>query len=207
MAADTLPRLIARLERLGAGGMRQVVLRVAAATAVDAERQARDLAGTRMRVRTGLLRRSIGARVAPVTDGAEVRLRAGGHTGGSAAKAVKYAAIQEEGGWVKGNPYLAIPVGPARTPAGVPRYASPRDVPGLVLVQSLKGNLLLVLPEDRRNAAGRLVKGGRAGTVYYVLRRRVYIRGKHYLRDAVGFAERRMGDTLDAELASAIGGA
>lgn len=204
--ADTLPRLIARLERLGSGGMRAVILRVATATAADAEAQARVLAGTRMRVRSGLLRRSIGARVEAVSNGAEVRLRAGGHSG-NAPKAVKYAGIQEEGGWVKGNPYLAIPVGPARTAAGVARYNSPRDVPGLVLVQSLKGNPLLVLPEDRRNAAGRLVKNGRAGTVYYVLRRRVFIRGKHYLRDARYFAESRMGETLDAELTSALGGA
>ena len=40
--------------------------------------------------------------------------------------------------------YLAIPIGAALTAGGVPRYSSPRDVPGLSLITSLRGNLILV---------------------------------------------------------------
>ena len=40
--------------------------------------------------------------------------------------------------------YLAIPIGEALTASGVPRYNSPRDVPGLSLITSLRGNLILV---------------------------------------------------------------
>lgn len=40
--------------------------------------------------------------------------------------------------------YLAIPIGEALTAGGVARYNSPRDVPGLSLITSLRGNLILV---------------------------------------------------------------
>lgn len=39
---------------------------------------------------------------------------------------------------------LAIPLNAAKTAAGVARYKSPRDVPGLHLIKSKAGNLLLV---------------------------------------------------------------
>ena len=40
--------------------------------------------------------------------------------------------------------YLAIPIGEALTSNGVSRYSGPRAVPGLDLITSLRGNLLLV---------------------------------------------------------------
>lgn len=40
--------------------------------------------------------------------------------------------------------YLAIPIGEALTSNGVARYSGPRAVPGLDLITSLRGNLLLV---------------------------------------------------------------
>jgi len=45
----------------------------------------------------------------------------------------KYAPIHEFGGTIvpRNTKYLAIPLGPAKTAAGVSRYKSPRDVPGL----------------------------------------------------------------------------
>ena len=122
---------------------------------------------------------------------------------------MKYGRIQEEGGRItpKNGRYLAIPVGPALTSSGVSRYRSPRDVPNLTFVQSLKGQPMLVQASDQRNARGSLVKGGKAGTVFYILKTSVTIRGKHYLRDALGRAERRLPDLFDARLAVALGGA
>ena len=40
--------------------------------------------------------------------------------------------------------YLAIPIGGALYSTGVPRYSGPRAVPGLDLITSLRGNLILV---------------------------------------------------------------
>ncbi len=40
--------------------------------------------------------------------------------------------------------YLAIPIGEALTAGGVPRFSGPRAVPGLDLITSLRGNLILV---------------------------------------------------------------
>lgn len=40
--------------------------------------------------------------------------------------------------------YLAIPIGAALSAGGVPRYSSPRAIPGLSPITSKKGNLLLV---------------------------------------------------------------
>lgn len=40
--------------------------------------------------------------------------------------------------------YLAIPIGEGLTAGGVARYSGPRAVPGLDLITSLRGNLLLV---------------------------------------------------------------
>ena len=40
--------------------------------------------------------------------------------------------------------YLAIPIGEALYAGGIPRYSGPRAVPGLDLIRSLKGNLILV---------------------------------------------------------------
>lgn len=202
--SDTIATYTARLERLSGGGMRAIVMAVARDTAADAERFGRELAGDRMRVRTGNLRRSVGAKVEAVSDGAEVRLRAGGGD-----RDVKYGRIQEEGGRItpKNGRYLAIPVGPALTSSGVSRYRSPRDVPNLVFLRSKSGQAMLVQASDQRNTRGSLVKGGKAGTVFYILKTSVSIRGKHYLRDALGRAERRLPDLFDARLAVALGGA
>lgn len=93
---------------------------------------------------------------------------------------VPYARLQEYGGTVlpvKGK-FLAIPVGPALNSIGLAKYRSARDAPGLVYVQSLKGQPLLV----------KLVKGQKGEAprveVWYVLRQSVTLPARRYLRDA-----------------------
>lgn len=93
---------------------------------------------------------------------------------------VPYARLQEYGGTVlpvKGK-FLAIPVGPALNSIGLAKYRSARDAPGLVYVQSLKGQPLLV----------KLVKGSKGEAprveVWYVLRQSVTLPARRYLRDA-----------------------
>lgn len=60
---------------------------------------------------------------------------------------VKYAEIQERGGVVraKSRKFLAIPQAAVKTPAGVPRYASPRHYPGKTFVmRDDRGRLWIV---------------------------------------------------------------
>lgn len=193
----TGPEFSARLERLAAGAypaVRATVMRAGLA----AERDAKRNATTAPRVRTGRLRSSIASSVEAAGESLYLVLRAGGV---GTDKDVKYARLQELGGTVrpiKGK-YLAIPVGPAKTAAGVSRYASPRDVPGLVFVQSLKGQPLLV------QLTG---KGGKAKvTVWYVLRRSVTVRARPYLKPAIDAAAAALPGQISEALGRLAGGA
>lgn len=154
------------------GRFRKLLKKGSTTVALDAERRAKVLATTRLRVRTGRLRSSIrgfvrgGDETAPL----EIGVQAGGQRG------IPYAAIQELGGEIrpKQSRYLAIPLQAARTAAGVGRFASPRDVPGLFTFRSGAGNLIMA------------VKDGKGGLIpMFVLKARVRITGKHYLRDAL----------------------
>lgn len=90
------------------------------------------------------------------------------------------ARILEEGGTVTPTSaeFLAIPLGPAKTGAGVVRRGaeSPKMVEGLFPIVSKRGNLLLVKRKG---------KGKRAGIEpWYLLRRSVNIEAKRYLSNA-----------------------
>lgn len=167
-------------------------------TGLDAQRQAMELLRTRLRVRTGSLWRSVTSAVTDLSDGVQLKVQAG--AGGKGT--LPYARIQEEGGIVrpvKGK-FLAIPVGKALTPKGVPKFASPRDVPDLRYVQSRKGQPMLV----RETGSG---KGKNAGKVdvLFLLRQRVDIRGKHYLRDGTAKAFTGVQDRLRVRVGRLLG--
>jgi hypothetical protein len=70
---------------------------------------------------------------------------------------------------------LAIPVGPALTPAGVPRFPSPRDVAGLRF-QPIRGGSAALLVKDIGRRRGR-------SEIWFHLVRSVTIKPKHYMRD------------------------
>lgn len=78
---------------------------------------------TRLRARSGDLRRSFFHKVSG-NDLGNLRVLLGSLLRG---KPLKYAKVHEEGGIIKGKPNLAIPMGDALTPAGVPRFTSPRN--------------------------------------------------------------------------------
>lgn len=154
-----------------------------------------NLTGTVLNVRTGRLRRSIRSEVKQEEGGWELALRAGG----DGAADVKYARIHELGGVIRPTQsrFLAIPVGPALTPSGVARYASPRDVPvPLAFVQSLKGQPLLV------EAGGKK----KAGRVWYVLRKSVTIPARPYLAPAMKAEEPVLAARLEQILKDALEG-
>lgn len=98
---------------------------------------------------------------------------------------VKYAALQEygsaglPGGVIKAKKsggYLAIPVGPALTPAGVPRYQTPRQLsdmtPPLFTAKGKKSGKLFM---------GRVEQG--QVRAYFLLRREVRVPPRMRLRE------------------------
>lgn len=137
------------------------------------------LSGQRLNRRTGNLARSIVGRAARL--GKAPGMRVGVFRGAAASD---YARIQEEGGTVKAKPgkALAIPMDAAKTPAGVPRWESPRDAPvDLKLVPFTKGGAgkAGLFDEKTIGEDGDLSKA----KMYYLIVKKVRIRGKHYLRD------------------------
>jgi len=166
--------------------------KVATKIALDGERNAKINATTRMRKRTGHLRRSIQGRTKRASeDVIEVHVSAGGT---AALGTIKYARIQELGGTVRPKTarMLAIPLGPALTAAGVNRRTSPRDNPNLVLIKSRAGRLLLI---DKYT-----------GVPFYVLKHQVEIKPKYYLRDGLKKAMNDRRPELDAAVAKVIEG-
>ena len=158
------------------------------ATALDAERQGKELARARLRSRTGQLVRSIRGEVTEAGDLLELRLSAGRD------RQLRYAAMQEYGGTIrpKRARWLTIPVGAALTPAGVPRYASAREAGQLRFVPIDGARALLV--RDRR---------GRSD-ILYVLRKRSTIREKSFMRDAFSAATRDLQDRLSGKVAGLL---
>ena len=187
----TLAEMTVRLSG-AAGRFRQAVEQELRATALEMQAQAQANATQRMRRRTGDLLRSIVGRVEEQGSSLELVL--------GVRKDLGYPWLQEQGGTItpKRGRFLAIPTGPALTGAGVHRYSSPRDVPGL-RYQSIRGGAMGLLVRD--------VPGRRARSeIYYILVRRVTIKPKHYLRDAYTEGTQGLNDRLRARFESIIQG-
>lgn len=157
------------------------------------------LSSQRLRRRTGALARSI--------VGAAVRVRGvpgmkvgvfrgpGKSSLGSSGKrreSLPYAAVQEFGTVGKGGRYptivprrakaLAVPTGPALTPAGVPRYTGPREYPRELVFIPFRGpNAIGGLFEKPRGRRRR--RDVRSMRLAYFLLRRTDIAPTHFLRD------------------------
>lgn len=198
----TLDELRQKWLEAATGRLAREVLATASRAVAVAEGESRDLARTRLRRRTGNLSRSITGTVEgwpSVTMG----LRAGG-----GAEDVRYAALQEYGGTVrpKGHPFLAIPVGPALTPAGVPRYpGGPRTVPvPLAVAQTRNRDFVLVEAHGRRTKGGRL--SSVQGVVWYILRRQVTVPAHRFVRDPFDAMVRALPQQMSEALQRAVGG-
>ena len=140
------------------------------------------------KVRSGRLRSSIVSEVRKGAKGPEMALKAGSGQG------VRYAAQREYGGTITPvrSRYLTIPLDAALTGAGVARYPSARSVPGLFLIRSLAGNLLLV----------QKVPGGIQPM--YVLKDSVTQRAQPYLRPALQVAFESLSPKLAAAVTTAV---
>lgn len=194
----TVKQFAAKLEALGQGKALAALLRKELiATGLQAQAGTQTMIRERLAMRTGTLAKSPAFTVGKGEESdtfPQLTVRVGGRAGG---KELRYAALQEFGGTVrpvKGQ-FLAIPVGPALTAAGVPRFATARDVPGLTFIR-LAGNgaILAKVKKGRgKNAPSTL-------EVWFDLRRSVTIKGKHFVRDGV----RPAFDGFNVRIADAI---
>lgn len=159
------PRAFVRTLRDAAADLPAALRQALTPAAREAERASKLAATTAPRVRSGALRASIRARILASADGIGVAL----------ASPLAYAQAQEEGGTIRGRNggMLAVPLPNARNPNGTTRaeYAVPlRSVPGLFLIRSKAGNLILAR------------KGPDGLVPLFVLKPAVRLRGRRYLR-------------------------
>ena len=198
----TVEAFAGQLDKLGQGKALEALLRrELIRTGLEAQAGAMEKAGERLNVRSGFLRRSIAFRVEGDAAAPELIVSAGGGRGNRGE--LRYAAIQEYGGTVvpKKGQWLAIPVGPALTPAGVARFATARDVPDLRFIRLPGGGAILAK-----------VKPGKKGqpsqlTVYFDLRRSVTLRGRYYMLQGVKPAFDAFQPRLAAQVVAAVGAA
>lgn len=149
--------------------------------------------------RTGLLANSIAASTRELgATGVEYELKAGGDRGGVD---VCYARLQEKGGTVrptKGQ-WLAIPVGPAKTAAGVPRFRSPRDVPDLHYVELYAGRKAMLAKRIGRGKGARLEP-------WYILVRSVTVPARPYMAPAIRHIRAGLTEDIRVEFGRALAG-
>lgn len=187
----TLGEMVVTLQG-AAGRFRSGLRQELEAVALEGQAQAQSYATARMRRRTGDLLRSIVGRVESSGSTLDVVI--------GVRRDLGYPWLQEQGGKItpKRGKFLAIPTGPALTGAGVHRYSSPRDVPGLRF-QAIRGGAMGLLVRD--------VPGRRARSeIYYILVRSVTIRPKRYLLDAATEARAGLPERLRARLQAVIQG-
>lgn len=161
----------------GAGALRQRLHQALVDASHVATARARELATTRLHVRSGRLRNSIRSYVEVEGDSVRLRLSAGRST-----SELPYARAHEDGATIrpKRGKYLAIPLPAAKTAAGVTRgefsrLGGLRAVPNLQVIRSKAGNLLLVRPN----------KDGTVTPLFVLRAGSVVLRARHYLRDAL----------------------
>jgi hypothetical protein len=157
---------------------------------MDAEQAGKDNATHFLARRTGRLAGSIRG---VVRDDLSASVSAGLH-----GSPVAYARVQERGGTIRPRRgrYLAVPAGPARTAAGVSRYASPRDVPGLRFVP-WRGSGMLV----KETGKGK----NKSIEPWFFLVRSVTLKPRRYLAAAFVTAEIRLRDALASDPALLLG--
>ncbi len=176
----TLDEMGTNLRNVSRGQLLRELHVIALDYAAQGETKAKTRASTQLTVRSGRLAGSIAGRVVKSSGYVAVKLTAGG--GGSD---VKYAAAHEYGATgsnaitPKKSKFLTIPVHPQlKTAAGVGRVPSARDIPGLTFAQTLKGQPLLVHEIT--------------GEVWYILRKRVEIPERPYMRPSLADIDRKM---------------
>lgn len=186
--AETMAQAAARL-RAAADDLGERLYRAGIRAALHMEGLAKDNATTRPQARSGTLRRSIRA----VAERQGLRLTVGVEAG---SERINYARLQEEGGTVRPvrGRFLVIPLPPALTGAGVPRYSGPRAA----------GDLRFV--PIRGGQAGLLVRTKGAGEALYLLVREARIPATRFLGRAMDDGAPRLRDEASAAVRATVEG-
>ncbi len=95
----------------------------------------------------------------------------------------------------KKSKFLAIPIGEGLTGAGVPRYASPRQVPGGFFVRTKAGNLLFGYKKGKRGKFRPL----------FVLVKSVFVQGSGALYDGVTDSLDDITDSIESKIGKVTG--
>jgi hypothetical protein len=184
------------LHRAGESEFARIIKNRAIQVALTGDAAAKRNATDRLRTRSGNLRRSIFASVAPVASGLDIVLQGGGRVQGG--KDAPYLATQEEGATIvpRVKKWLAIPTDLAQTAAGVGRYQTAYDYPTALQFVMLKPGLAMLWDPEKEAPA-------------YWLKKRVTIRGKWFMRDAFKSMQLRIpiefDDAMQASLAYSTG--
>jgi hypothetical protein len=111
----------------------------------------------------------------------------------------EYAAMREKGGTIKAvrTKMLAIPLDPALTAAGVPRYSSPREIPG-AFVLKLWGRAFIAAEAGKGQ--------NRILTLFYVLKESVQQTGSHYMEITLVERGPQMAAVVSEAISRAWGG-
>lgn len=106
----------------------------------------------------------------------------------------EYAAMRERGGTIRATrtKNLAIPLDPALTAAGVPRFSSPREIPG-AFVLKLWGKVFIAAEAGKGK--------NRILTLFYILKPSVTQTGSHFMEQTIF----EKGPQLASQIASAQG--
>ena len=162
-----------------ASALPAAMARTALQLSLMAEAEGKKNATTRLSVRTGHLRNSVHGSVSSTGDVLQIRVAAGGRSGGAD---VRYARIQDQGGTVRARSggKLRMPLPVAKTAAGVDRLPGPLRLvaPGRFHARrSKRGNLLLF--------------DNSTGAPHYLLLDSITIRPTRFLEDAAKDTARR----------------
>lgn len=174
-------------------GLASAVSRGAWKTARELERSTKEnLSGDLLNVRSGALRRSIEAGV--ILEANQITVYLGSVKGPASA----YSRAQEEGRTITpvSAQWLAIPVGPALTGAGVARFASPRECPVEFKFIKVDSDTAVLVSTGAWNytfgRAGTFIKRKGAkrrdkkrGEVWYVLVKRVRMPATYWLTESI----------------------
>ena len=179
----TLQQFSDDLAKEGAGGLEKRLRTLMQALKTDAETQAKDAYRTSgLRIRSGSLFGSISGGVLAEGQGIGLFVKAGGLD--RHGQPIRYARLQEQGGTVnaKRGRYLAIPLDPAKTPRGVPRYDSPRVLGNQLFFHMKDGKAYLINKSTVK--------------AWYRLKESVTIKARPYLRPGLREVSQRMPDDL-----------
>ena len=183
------------LRLLAAGKLLEDAKPTAFRLLVEAQNDMRGLvSGPTLKVRTGALRGSIQTE-GPTIEGAALRGRVGLLKDGPAQR---YGHFLVRGGTITARKkYLAIPIGPALTGAGVSRYQSPRDISDLVFIPSKKPGTALLARISGRGKSRRI-------TPYFVLKHSVTIGPHDYVAEPRARLQQKGASAFTAYLANAL---